>query len=146
MKNRRLSLHRAALGLAVPGFVSLLALQAGCASAPKMRSGAGVPASQGTVETSTGDNGNTELTIRVKHLAPPSKVASDATVYIVWIQPKNGTKQSVGALQLDKDLEGVLETVTPQRHFDVIVTPEPSAQVSQPTHDPVFTASVDHQG
>ena len=108
-----------------------------------MVSGAGVPASEGTVKATSGDNGNTNLAIRVKHLAPPSKVSADATVYVVWIQPRNAAKQSVGALKLNDNLEGSLNTVTPHRRFLVMVTPEPSGQVAQPTHEPVFTSDVD---
>ena len=108
-----------------------------------MISGVGVPASQGTVKATAGDNGNTNIAIRVKHLAPPSKVAADATVYVVWIQPRNAAKQSVGALRVNDNLEGSLDTVTPHRRFLVMVTPEPSGQVAQPTHEPVFTSDVD---
>jgi hypothetical protein len=100
-------------------------------------------ASEGTVRVSEGDNGNTKVSVRVKHLAPPSKLAADATVYVVWIQPSKGDKQNVGALTLNKDLEGSLDTLTPQHRFKVFVTPEPSGQVGHPTHEPVFTYNVE---
>jgi hypothetical protein len=112
--------------------------------APKpMVSSEGVPASEGTVDATAGANGNTNVAIRVKHLAPPSKVQADATVYVVWIQPHNAEAQSVGALVVNSNLEGRLDTVTPHRRFAVMVTPEPSGQVSRPTHDPVFTSDID---
>src|SRR5688572_19057738 len=100
------------------GILMSLAL-AGCglfgggARTQTMTSGSGVPAAEGTVRSSEGDNGNTNVAVRVNHLAPASKVASDATVYVVWIQARNGTVQNVGALRLDDDLEGTLETMTP---------------------------------
>jgi hypothetical protein len=108
-----------------------------------MRASDKVPAAQGTVRISDADNGNTGLSIRVQHLAPPSKIAPDATTYVVWIQPRNGTIQSVGAMSLDDDLEGSLDAVTPHKRFVVTVTPEPSAQVSGPSHEPVFTYDVE---
>ncbi len=108
-----------------------------------MRSGAGVPASQGTVKASLADNGNTAVAVRVKHLAPPSKVESDATVYVVWIQPRNADIQSVGAMTLNDELEGSLDTVTPHSRFTLTVTPEPSARVAYPSHDPVFSSEVE---
>src|SRR5687768_16827577 len=46
-----------------------------------------VPAAKGTVATSLGDNDNTELKVRVEHLAPASRIDSKATVYVVWIRP-----------------------------------------------------------
>jgi hypothetical protein len=109
----------------------------------EMHSTEGGLASEGTVRISDGDNGNTKVSIRVKHLAPPSKVAVDSTVYVVWIQPREGDRQNVGALTLNKDLEGSLETLTPHRRFMVSVTPEPNGQVTEPSHEPVFTYNVE---
>jgi hypothetical protein len=117
-----------------------------CATSPQpMQSGKGVPASEGTVKASQAENGNTALDVQVKHLAPASKLAGDATVYVVWLQPLNARPQNVGALTLNHDLEGRLETLTPHRKFKLTVTPEPSGQVAVPTHDAVFTAEVDRQ-
>jgi len=107
-----------------------------------MVSAPGVPASQGTVEATIGDKGNTNISIRVKHLAPPSKMAPDATVYVVWLQPPDAEKQNIGALVLNENLEGSLDTVSAHTRFQISVTPEPSGSGSQPTHDPVFTAEV----
>lgn len=108
-----------------------------------MQSAAKVPASQGTIKATVGDNDNTKVSIRVKHLAPPSKIASDATIYVVWLQPRNGAKQNIGALVLNDNLEGSLDTVTPHRRFLITVTPEPGGRVSEPTHEPVFTADIE---
>lgn len=151
MRSSVSTLRYRVLTLAVPTVVALMSLQLGCekmmfwrAKPQPMHSAADVPASQGTVRTTEGDNGNTKVSIRVKHLAPPSKMAGDATVYIVWIQPLDGEKQNVGALTLDNDLEGKLDTVTPHHRFQILVTPEPSGQVSQPSHEPVFTYSVEN--
>ncbi len=97
---------------------------------------------QGTVEAKAGANGNTEVEVRVKHLSAPSKVAADASVYVVWIQPRNEAIQNVGALELDEDLVGMLNTTTPHRAFTLTVTPEPSARMAQPSHGAVFTSEV----
>jgi hypothetical protein len=75
-------------------------------------------------------NGNTEVELLVKHLSPPSQVASDASIYVVWIRPHN------------ENLVGKFNTTTPHRTFMLMVTPEPSARMSQPTHDAVFTTEV----
>lgn len=116
---------------------------ASCATAPQsMRAGIGTPASEGTVEAVEADNGNTRVTVRVKHLAPASRLHMEATVYVVWIQPRNGTPQNVGAMDLDSNLEGTLQTVTPHRAFQLFVTPEPAGVVERPTREPVFTTDV----
>ena len=143
-------------GTTVRPFVLLTALaalvgaQVGCqgmmfwrSKPQEMHSGVDVPASEGTVRVSEGGNGNTKVSIRVKHLAPPSRIAADSTVYIVWIQPMEGDRQNVGALTLNKDLEGSLDTLTPHRRFKLSVTPEPSQQVAEPSHEPVFTYNVE---
>lgn len=108
-----------------------------------MHSAEDVPASEGTVRVSEADNGNTKVSIRVKHLAPPSKIAPDSTVYVVWIQARGGERQNAGALTLNKDLEGSLDTLTPHRRFKLSVTPEPGGQVAEPSHEPVFTYNVE---
>jgi hypothetical protein len=100
------------------------------------------PAGQGTVQARAGDNGNTDLDVRVKHLAPPGKAAADASVYVVWIKPRNAELQNMGALELDDDLVGRLRATTPHRSFTVTVTPEPSSRMAAPTHPAVFTAEV----
>ena len=110
-----------------------------------MTPSASVPAGQGTVETAAGDDGNTDVIVRVSHLGQPTNVEADATVYVVWIQAHNAANQNVGALTVNDDLEGTLETITPHRRFTLRVTPEPNGRVSLPTHDPVFTAMVDAQ-
>ena len=110
---------------------------------PVVQWGAETPAGHGTVEATKGDNDNTKLDVRVKHLAPPSKLADDASVYVGWIQTPKGEVQNVGALDVDKDLVGRLETTTPHKTFTVSVTPEPSARMAAPTHKAVFTSEVD---
>lgn len=133
------------LGVALLG---TLAFSQGCGlfggSAPKqtMLTSAENTSGEGTVQAKAADNGNTALEVRVKHLSSPSKVADDASVYVVWIKPRNGELQNVGALEVDKDLVGKLDTTTPHRAFTVTVTPEPSARMAAPTHKPVFTSEV----
>lgn len=99
-------------------------------------------AGEGTVQAKAGSNGNTDLEVRVKHLAAPSKLAPDATVYVVWIKPRNAPIQNVGALEVDSDLTGKLDTTTPQRAFTLSVTPEANPRATAPTHQAVFTTEV----
>ncbi len=135
--------RKSVLGVWTVAVAVFLGTQLGCSSTQEMRSGYGVPASEGTVDATDGGNGNTDLEVRVKHLAQPWLVASDATVYVVWVQAPDATRQNVGALTLNDNLEGSLKTVTPHRQFMLSVTPEASGEVDQPRHQPVFTAKVD---
>jgi len=140
-----------AVGLTGPG----CSLFGGGAARVHLESGARNPASQGEVKTKlTGDN-NTAVTVTVKHLAPPEKLAQGATTYVVWArptgiptarqeksatyperQPVSGQTESgvynLGGLKIDKNLDGRLETVTPFHSFDLFITPEPSSAVTTP--------------
>lgn len=101
------------------------------------------PAGEGTVKAVKGDGGNTALTVKVKHLAPASRLVDDASVYVVWVEPPNAPPQNVGVLSVNADKEGVLNTLTPHRRFKVMITPEASAQAQEPSNDEVFTSTVD---
>jgi hypothetical protein len=127
---------------AVPA-VAAVGVQTACSKPQAMHSGQGVPASQGTVRATSGDHGNTKLTIRVKHLAPPWKMAPEATLYVVWVHAPDAASQNVGALTLNANLEGRLDTVTPHRRFRLTITPESNGQAALPSHEPVFTATID---
>ncbi len=103
---------RVGMTAAAAAVAALVGTQAGCGmfgggdKEQTMHASSSSPAAQGTVKTSVADNGNTALSVRVKHLAPPSKMVSDATVYVVWIQPGDAAIQNVGAMSLNDNLEG----------------------------------------
>jgi hypothetical protein len=141
---------RPMIGVCVLGVASLAGSAVGCAHeqavTQTMTTSAIVPGGEGTVRASRADNGNTAVSVSVKHLAPPSKVAPNATVYVVWIKPPNGTIQNAGALRVDSNLTGSLEALTPFMSFRVMVTPEPNAQVAAPSHQPVLTSEVNRPG
>src|SRR5690349_24504363 len=98
---------------------------------------------EGTVEATRGENGNTDIEVLVKHLSSPSKVESDSSVYVVWLQPLGDAEiQNLGALRVDDNLVGTFNTTTPHSSFVLSITPEPSARMSQPSHGAVFTSEV----
>lgn len=125
---------------------AMLGLGAGCmtpqGSEHQLEPRSSQPASEGVALVSEGPNGNTALRVKVKHLALPEKVALNATVYVVWVQPYGGRAQNVGVMKIDKDLEGSLNTVTPMKRFKVFVTPELKGQVEEPMNEEVFSADV----
>lgn len=135
------TIARRAVGTIIIASVSVLG---GCArsTSEPMRPASGNIAGEGTVDARVSDNGNTAIHVRVKHLAPPGRVAADSSVYVVWIRAGNGQLQNVGALEVDDELVGELKTTTPHRTFALTVTPEPSARMAAPTHNPVFTSEV----
>lgn len=101
------------------------------------------PAGEGTVKAYKGESGNTQLSVKVKHLAPANRIDEDASVYVVWVEPPNAPPQNVGVLSVNRNKEGALNTLTPYRRFRVLITPESNAEVQAPTGDEVFTSTVD---
>lgn len=126
--------------------VTVLALMLGCASGHLVQLNASpqVPAAQGAVRVTSGANNNTRLRIDVHHLAEPQRVAPGATALVAWAQPSaaGGTPQNIGALRVNDKLEGELETVTPQRDFQLMITAEPSPTASVPSGMPLLSAHI----
>lgn len=139
------------VGVSAPG----CSLFGAGASSVQLQSGPQNPASQGEVKTKLTSDNNTEVTVTVKHLAPPDRLAQGATTYVVWARPaempsargeKSATypeRQAVsgrtengvynlGGLKINKDLDGELDTVTPFHSFELFITPEPSSSVTTP--------------
>ncbi len=122
----------------------LITLALSCASVTQpLQAGGATLGAEGTVSAESGANGNTVIAVRVKHLAPAMSVSPEATVYVVWVRPRGGPAQNVGAITLNTNLEGSMETTTPHHRFTVLVTPEPGPLVAQPTTAPVFTSEVE---
>ena len=112
-------------------------------SSQALQSSGDVPAGEGTVMAREGGNGNTALTVKVKHLAPASRIEQDAQVYVVWVEPPNAPPQNVGVLSVNRNLDGTLSTITPHKKFRVVITPEQNGQVDKPNGSEVFTSDVE---
>ena len=100
-----------------------------------------IPSAVGKVKVKNEKDGNTRVKVEVEHLAQPSS-AFDATSYVVWLKPEHGRAQNVGVLNVDKKLDGSLETRTAFKDFSVIVTAEKDANVMAPTGQSVMDTRV----
>lgn len=101
-----------------------------------------VPAAEGHAKFGKAPNGNTSIDLSVKHLADPQKLTPPANNYVVWLRAsKEAAAQNIGALTVDKNLAGRLDTVTALRTFELFVTAEASGQVLQPTGQPLLWTS-----
>ena len=103
-----------------------------------------VPAAQGQVKVKEKD-GNRMVELKVDHLAPANRIDQNAQQYVVWVKPleREGAAMNVGALALDDDLKGSLNTVTPFEKFEIFVTAEPSREAVNPTGQRVLWQRVD---
>ena len=87
-------------------------------------------------------DGNTRVKVEVAHLAKPDEVFNRATTYVVWLKPRTGLAQNVGVLNVDKKLNGSLETRTPFKDFTVLVTAEREPNVTMPTGQSIMDTKV----
>ena len=98
-------------------------------------------AALGKITTTSDDNGNTELRVMVDHLAEPAMISPGLRTFVVWIRPDGSAEYlNVGQLTIDdEDRNGELETKTPHRDFEVLVTAEASSTPDHPSHHLVLT-------
>jgi hypothetical protein len=117
---------------------------AGCGGSERMRPASGrTEAAEGIVSAERGENDDTLVHVRLKYLAPPYRLAADASTYLVWVEAPESPIQNAGVLTVDEDLAGALDFVTPHRTFRLTVTPESSPARTTPQNRPVFNATVD---
>ena len=123
---------------------ALIVTVSGCSNTIALLPDASVPFAQGEIDPSFEDNGNGEMTLKVEHLGEPNKLSADATVYVVWLQPKaeDAPIQNVGVLSIDDSYAGELTFKTSFQSFQVSVTPEAAATVTKPEGKAVLTGNV----
>lgn len=118
-----------------------LAVLSGCATSQErsFSTSPAIPAAEGSARFSKTENDNVAINLTVKHLASPEKLTPPAANYVVWIRAnKDAAPQSIGALRVDKDLNGVLDTTTPMHSFELFITAEGSGQVMSPSGPPLL--------
>jgi hypothetical protein len=108
-----------------------------------MKAADDMPAAQGKVQVASEKSGNHKLKVEVKHMAPAERVFEGSSVYVVWVKTQDGGFQNVGALKVDKDLNGELTTQTPFSRFELIVTAEKSIDTTTPSAHRVMDARVE---
>jgi hypothetical protein len=86
--------------------------------------------------------GNTELTLKVDHLAKPTLLSQPATNYVVWVEQEGHEPQNVGILRVDDNLKGDVKATTTATRFMVLVTAEHDAKAQTPSDRVVLKANV----
>jgi hypothetical protein len=101
-----------------------------------------VPAAAGELDVGNDKNGNTEVKVKVRHLAKPEGLTPAKTAYVVWIQQTGGSPEMAGLLKVNSKLEGSFETTTPYKGFDLSITAEDDPTVKSPSGPEVLRGSV----
>ena len=93
-----------------------------------------IPAAEGKAELRTNKNGNVQIKLTFRHLAPPQRVVPGANVFMVWVrgQEPDAAAQNLGALKVDKNLGAKMTAITALSSFDLFITCEPSQSVTVP--------------
>lgn len=92
-----------------------------------------VPGARATATVSHDQNNNTTVDLTVKFLPPPTSLTPARAVYVVWIQANGHPAQNKGQLVVGSNHQGEIKLRTAFPNFELFVTPEESALVSQPT-------------
>jgi hypothetical protein len=103
------------------------------------------PSAMGDVDLSKDKNGNTNVSLRVEHVARPAMLTPPANLYVVWFQEPGSEPENEGQLQVGNDLRGQLKTTTPLRNFDIFVTAETDPTVKTPSDQKIMTVTVHEQ-
>jgi hypothetical protein len=88
------------------------------------------------------NTGNTELTLKVEHLAKPTLLSQPASNYILWVQQPGHEAANVGLLRVDDNLKGEVKATTTASRFKVLVTAEDDAKAQTPSDRVVLHADV----
>jgi len=100
------------------------------------------PAAEGTISVKNGKNHNTEVAVKVQHLAEPASLTPPADVYVLWFQPNGQSAKNEGEIMIEGNRSGTLKTQTPFKHFQAFITAEKNARVEQPAGPRVLSATV----
>jgi hypothetical protein len=127
-------------GAAFASVLAVVALSIGstpsaiAATTYTMGSSEEIPAARGKVRLRNTKNGNVEIKLSVQHLAPPGRIVPGAQVFVVWVRglAPGSVAQNLGALIVDKNLNGKLKAVTAMPSFDLFMTCEQSQTASVP--------------
>jgi len=130
MRSTRITLVALALALSP---ITAFALPDMFKHATAMNVSPEIPAAKGEVKFGKTDDGNISIHLSVKYLADPQKLQPPAAIYVVWVsKDKDSPAQNVGALNIEKDREGKIKTVTPFHAFQLYVTAEANGEVQVP--------------
>lgn len=93
-----------------------------------------IPAAEGKAELRRNKNGNVQIKLTLRHLAPPERIVPGANVFMVWVRGlgDDAEAQNLGALRVDKKLNAKMTAITALPSFDLFITCETSQAVTRP--------------
>jgi hypothetical protein len=110
----------------------------------RMQNTGQAPAAEGIVKVANAAHDNTVVRITLKHVPSADKINPEANVYVAWAKGTEDDKPvALGVLKPSDKKKATLETVTPLKSFDLMITPEKSPYVERPTGQPVLSGRIE---
>lgn len=106
----------------------------------EMTAGPDTPSAQGAIIVKQAPNGNLQLDIKAAHLSEPSALTPAGNVYVVWLEGADEGPLKLGQMRIDKNLSGEVRTITPFKHFKILITVEQNVEESSPQAQPILSA------
>ena len=129
--------------LALMACAALLLAVTVSAKTYRMTSTQVTPGATGTIDTKVDKSGgNTELGVKVDHLARPTLLTPPANDYVVWIEPEGQPAMNEGVLRIGDNEKGDLTVTTSASKFNVLVTAETEAHPQRPSNRVVLRSQV----
>jgi hypothetical protein len=88
------------------------------------------------------NTGNSELTLKVEHLAKPTLLSRPASMYVLWVERDGHEPDNEGVLRVGENLKGEVKATTAATRFTVLVTAEDEAKAQTPSDRVVLRAAV----
>lgn len=103
-----------------------------CKSIQKFPVSSVAPAADMQVSTSKDKNGNNILSLQTNHLASPERIATDATVYVVWAYTAENGLKNLGVLKNLNGKKATTKLTTPFNISEIFITAEQVGNISEP--------------
>jgi len=111
---------------------ALVIILSSCATSIKFPVSTIAPAADIVASVTKDQNGNTKITIKVKNLAAAERLNPPKAAYVVWIVTERDGIHNIGRLS-NKNVQSTgLETLTPFKFTEVIITAEDYADAVIP--------------
>lgn len=120
--------------------LAALAGLCGC-SRPQLIKSPDLPGAEGRIAFRKTRDARTSIELEVKRLTQPEELLPPGYLYVAWVRADAEARPlNMGALELDKDLNGKLRALTHLKRFEVFVTAESSLEIDDPTGLPLLWA------
>ncbi|PCC68975.1 hypothetical protein SAMN02745121_05692 [Nannocystis exedens] len=126
-----------------PLFTAFLLSTAACATTVQAPTHAPALGSDAKIVAKKNKTGTYAVTLDVTNLAPPSRLDTEATAFVVWLVTGDLPAVRAGALAYDEDnRRGQLEVSSPSSAFTVLITLEKDPAPASPSGKGILSAAV----